>query len=142
MINIFIDTSGSMSEMGKDSGSIYIVKTILDYCEEKDITVSFFKLDGSKINDLLSLKFNEQLQIIKLAKALNTILISDGFIEIEEDFFDISFIIGIDCDERNLNKISKKIFEPENIIQALEYLLFQNNILENVISNKNDEDEW
>ena len=88
MINIFIDTSGSMSEMGKDSGSIYIVKTILDYCEEKDITVSFFKLDGSKINDLLSLKFNEQLQIIKLAKALNTILISDGFIEIEEDFFD------------------------------------------------------
>jgi hypothetical protein len=142
MINIFVDTSGSMSEMGKDSGTIYIVKTILDYCEKKDITVSLFKLDGSKINDLLSLKFNEQLKIIKFERALNTILISDGFIEVEEDFFDIAFIIGIDCDERNLNKISKKIFDPENVIQALEYLLFQNNILENVILNKNDEDEW
>lgn len=40
MINIFIDTSGSMSEMGKDSGVIYIIKSIFDYCKEKNIKVT------------------------------------------------------------------------------------------------------
>lgn len=142
MINIFIDTSGSMSEMGKNTGAIYIVKSILDYCEDKRITVFLFKLDGSIVDDLLSLKFDEQLQMINLEKRLNTILISDGFIESEDNFFDISFAIGIDCDETNLNKISKRVFEPENIMQALEYLLFKNNILENAISNEDNEDEW
>ncbi len=137
MINVFIDTSGSMSEMGKDSGTIYIVNTILDYCKNSNLTVSFFKLDGSKIDDVLSLKFNEQIQNIKLEKVLNTILISDGFIESEDDLFDISIAIGIDCNQMKLKEISKRIFEPENIVQALEYLLFQNNI-----SSEKDEDEW
>ncbi len=141
MINIFIDTSGSMSEMGKDSGVIYIVKTILDYCENNGVSTSLFKLDGSKIYDLFSLKFNEKLQAITFEKVSNTILISDGFIEVEDDFFDISIAIGIDFDEKNLKKISKRIFEPENIIQALEYKIFNHN-LTNLSLEVKDKDEW
>lgn len=108
MINIFIDTSGSMSEMGKDSGVIYIIKSIFDYCKEKNIKVTLFKLDGSTIENIFSLKFNEKIQSINIDKGLNTILISDGFLESEDDFFDISFAIGIDCNKVNLNKISKE----------------------------------
>jgi len=142
MINIFIDTSGSMSEMGKDSGVIYIVISILNYCKEKNIQVAFFKLDGSTIENIFSLKFNEKIQSININKGLNTILISDGFLESEDNFFDISFAIGIDCNKVNLNKISKRVFEPENIIQSIEYLVYQNNILENIVEIEDDEDEW
>lgn len=141
MINIFIDTSGSMSEMGKDSGTLYIFKSILDYCEEKNIKISIYKLDGSKVGDILSLEFNEKIQKVNIDNILNTILISDGFLDCENDSFDISFAIGIDCDKTNLNKISKRIFESENIIQGLEYLMFQNNMMLSTI-NENNEDEW
>lgn len=141
MINIFIDTSGSMSEMGKDSGVIYIVKSILDYCKIKNIQVALCKLDGSTIENIFSLKFNEKIQSINIDKGLNTILISDGFLESEDNFFDISFAIGIDCNNVNLNKISKRVFESENIVQAVEYLVYQNNILENIME-IDDEDEW
>jgi hypothetical protein len=142
MINIFIDTSGSMSEMGKDSGVIYIVKSILDYCKIKNIQVVLCKLDGSTIENIFSLKFNEKIQSINIDKGLNTILISDGFLESEDNFFDISFAIGIDCDKANLNKISKRVFESENIVQAVEYLIYQHNILENIAETEDDEDEW
>lgn len=142
MINIFIDTSGSMSEMGKDSSVIYIIKSIFDYCKEKNIKVTLFKLDGSIIENIFSLKFNEKIQSINIDKGLNTILISDGFLESEDDFFDISFAIGIDCNKVNLNKISKRVFESENIVQAVEYLIYQNDILENIVEIEDDEDEW
>lgn len=142
MLNIFVDTSGSMSEMGKGSGVIYILKSIFDYCEEKQIEIKFYKLDSSKIENIMFLKFNDNIKVFNTKKHLNSILISDGFLETEDDFFDISFAIGIDCDKINLNKISKKVFESENIVQAVEYLLFQNNILEDMIEQEADGDEW
>ena len=141
MINIFIDTSGSMSEMGKSSGVIYIVKSILDYCKEKHIETSLFKLNGEIINDVLSLEFNERIQEINIDKVSNSILISDGLLLANNSLFDISFAIGIDCDKSNLNIISKRTFEQENIVQALEYLLFKNNALENIIVEEDDDDE-
>jgi hypothetical protein len=138
MINIFLDTTGSMSVMGKNSGSVYVVKAIQDYCEVHNIKTSLFKIDGNNIDDLFSLAFNDKISINNLDAFSNTILVSDGLLECNrEDTFDISLSIGIDSDDMNLKKISKVSFESENIIKAIEYLIFQNNI--NITK---DEDEW
>ncbi len=52
MINIYLDTSGSMSEMGKDSALVYLAKSVEDYCSFKGITTTIFTLDGNIIKDL------------------------------------------------------------------------------------------
>ena len=46
MINIFLDTTGSMSVMGKNSGSVYIVKSIEDYCSQNKIVTNLYMLLG------------------------------------------------------------------------------------------------
>lgn len=51
MINIYLDTTGSMMEMGKDSALIYIAKSIEDYCSFKDINTTFFT--SAKSNEIL-----------------------------------------------------------------------------------------
>jgi hypothetical protein len=143
MINIFIDTSGSMSEMGKDSGTIYISKSIQDYCKQKSLETLFYKLDGSIIDNLTSLEFNDSFNEHIISDLANSILISDGLLELKNDFlFDISLTIGIDANINNLEKVSKRVFEPENIVQSIEYLIYQNNILENIVKIEDDEDEW
>ena len=145
MINIFIDTSGSMSEMGKGSGAIYVVKSIQDYCEFNSIKSNVYKLDGSIVDNILSIEFNENINInllrdfIRNETLVGNILVSDGLFD--EEILDntVSISIGVDADLYNLEKVSLNIFEPENIIEALEYLQFTNSD-----SNKEeeDDDEW
>jgi len=147
MINIFIDTSGSMSEMGKGSGVIYVVKSIQDYCEFNSVKSNVYKLDGSIVSDILSIKFNENINInllrdfIRNENLVGNILVSDGLFD--EEILDntVSISIGIDADLYNLEKVSLNVFEPENIIEALEYLQFTNSD-SNINKEEEDDDEW
>lgn len=143
MINIYIDTSGSMLEMGKDSALLYLAKSIEDYCSFKDINTNFFTLDTQVIKDLTSIKFSNDIKLDTNNIKSNSILISDGLFKSEEEsIFDISFSIGIDSDTLNLKKISTKVFSNDNIIDGLEYLIFTNNLLNSNITQEEDDDEW
>ena len=143
MINIYIDTSGSMLEMGKDSALLYLAKSIEDYCSFKDINTNFFTLDTQVIKDLTSIKFSNDIKLDTNNIKSNSILLSDGLFKSEEEsIFDISFYIGIDSDTLNLKKISTKVFSNDNIIDGLEYLIFTNNLLNSNITQEEDDDEW
>ena len=143
MINIYIDTSGCMLEMGKDSALLYLAKSIEDYCSFKDINTNFFTLDTQVIKDLTSIKFSNDIKLDTNKIKSNNILISDGLFKSEEEsIFDISFSIGIDSDTLNLKKISTKVFSNDNIIDGLEYLIFTNNLLNSNITQEEDDDEW
>jgi hypothetical protein len=145
MINVYIDTTGSMVEMGKDSATMYIVKSIEDYCRFKSIETSFYKLDGTKITTLEKIIFSNDLKLNFDIILENNILISDGLFDFEhENLFDVSIDVGIDANQLHLNKISKKLFSHDNIIMALEYLIYNNQLLENSLKtpDEDDEDEW
>ena len=147
MINIFIDTSGSMSEMGKDSGAMYVVKSIQDYCEFHSVKSNLYKFDGNIVSDIHSIKFNKNINInllrnfIKSKNLVGNILVSDGLFDEETLDNTIAIAIGVDADIYNLEKISLTVFEPENIIGALEYLLFINNDSNN-IEEEDEDDDW
>jgi len=146
MINIFIDTSGSMSEMGKGSGAIYVVKSIQDYCEFNSVESSAYKFDGNLVSDIHAIQFNENINInllrdfIKSKNLVGNILVSDGLFDKVSLENIVSISIGIDADVYNLKKVSSTVFEPENIIGALEYLLFINNDSNNI--KEEDDDDW
>ncbi len=144
MINIYLDISGSMTEMGKDSALVYLAKSIEDYCDFKSINTTIFTLDGNIIKDLKSIQYSNDIKLDINNIKSNSILLSDGLFKSEkENIFDISIAIGIDSDIINLKKISKKIFSNDNILAGLEYLLFENNLLSSNITNEeDDEDEW
>ena len=147
MINIFIDTSGSMSEMGKDSGAIYVVKSIQDYCEFHNVKTNLYKFNGYTVSDVTSIKFNENIDIgvlkefIKSKNLVGNILISDGLFNEEKLDDMVSISIGIDADIFNLKKVSSKVFEVENIIEAVEYLLFIHKESTSV-QEEDDDDDW
>ena len=144
MINIYIDTTGSMTEMGKNSAAIYIAKSIQDYCNFKSIENYFYKLDGTSIKDLPSMPFSNDIRTnINDAKE-NSILISDGLFKAEDKkIFDIAISVGIDADLLNLKKNSKKLFDNNNVLSALEYIIFHNNLLESTSKESEEEnDEW
>jgi len=148
MINIFIDTSGSMSEMGKDSGAMYVVKSIQDYCEFHSVKSNLYKFDGNIVSDIYSIQFNENINInslrnfIKSKNLVGNILVSDGLFD--EEILDntIAIAIGVDADIYNLEKVSLTVFEPENIIGALEYLRFINNDSKNIEEEEDEDDGW
>jgi len=144
MINIYIDISGSMTEMGKNSAVLYIAKSIQDYCYLKSIENCFYKLDGSIIKDLPSIEFSNDIKMNITDIVENNILISDGLFDFEnKKIFDIAISVGIDADFLNLKKISKKAFGNDDILSALEYLIFHNDLLEITTKElEEDEDEW
>ena len=146
MINIYLDTSGSMSEMGKDSALVYLAKSIEDYCNFKGINSIFFTLDGNIIKDLKFIQYSNNIKLDTNNIKPDSILLSDGLFNTEkENIFNIAISIGIDSDTINLKKISTKLFSNDNILAGLEYLLFTNNLLSlNITSEEeeDDEDEW
>jgi len=145
MINIYLDTSGSMSEMGKDSSLVYLAKSIEDYCNFKGINSIFFTLDGNIIKDLKFIQYSNNIKLDTNNIKPDSILLSDGLFNIEkENIFDIAISIGIDSDTINLKKISTKLFSNDNILAGLEYLLFTNNLLSLNVAyeEEDDEDEW
>jgi len=144
MINIYIDTTGSMTEMGKNSAVLYIAKSIEDYCDFQSIENYFYKLNGNIIKDLPSMEFSNDIKINISDTIENSILISDGLFKSEDEkVFDISILVGIDADLLNLKKISKKVFDNDNVLSALEYLIFHNNLLKKISKELEEEnDEW
>jgi len=144
MINIYLDTSGSMSEMGKDSALLYLAKSIEDYWSFKGINTTIFTLDGNVIKNLKFIKYVNDIKLDTNNIKSNSILLSDGLFYSEKEYiFDIAVSIGIDRDTTNLKKISTKVFSSDNILAGLEYLLFENNLLpSNITSKEDDEDEW
>jgi len=145
MINIYIDTTGSMTEMGKNSAVLYIAKSIQDYCVFNSIETSFYKLDGTKILDLPSMKYSNEIAINFEDCIKNSIILSDGLFPFEnETIFDIAISIGIDADLNNLKIISKKVFTNDEVLSALEFLLFHNTLQLDTIeeSKEDDDDEW
>jgi hypothetical protein len=145
MINIYLDTSGSMSEMGKDSALVYLAKSIEDYCSFKGINTIFFTLDENVVKDLKSIQYSNDIKLDTNNIKPDSILLSDGLFNTEkENIFDIAISIGIDSDTVNLKKISTKVFLNDNILAGLEYLLFANDLLSlNITSEEeDDEDEW
>jgi len=141
VINIYLDTTGSMLEMGKDSALVYIAKSIEDYCNLKQLQCSFYKLDTTNISKLESIKFSNDIQLKIENIQQKSILISDGLFDFNEDtIFDLSISIGVDADLLKLKKISKKIFDNDNVLSALEYIIFKYDLLDSKI--KEDEDEW
>jgi len=142
MINIVLDTTGSMSVMGKNSGAIYVVKSIQDYCEVHNIKTTLLKLDGSVIKDLININFSDKISLDNSVNFFNTILISDGLFESDkENIFDTSILLGIDANNSKLARLAHKVYENENIIAALEYMIYKNNINPN-INEEEDDDEW
>ena len=144
MINIYIDTTGSMTEMGKNSAVLYIAKSIQDYCDFKSIENCFYKLDGTSIKNLPSMQFSNNIRMNISDFVENSILLSDGLFDSENKrIFDIAISVGIDADLLNLKKISKKSFGNDDILSALEYLIFHNNLLETTTKELEEEnDEW
>lgn len=145
MINIYLDTSGSMTEMGKDSALLYIAKSIEDYCNFKSIETLFFKLNGEIIKELTNIEYLNDIKLETQSIKENSILLSDGLFNVDtEDIFDISISIGIDSDIFNLKKISNKVFSNDELLAALEYLLFQNSLLDSCpeVEEEVDDDEW
>ncbi len=144
MINVYIDTTGSMTEMGKDSAVLYIAKSIQDYCDFKNIQTSFYKLDNTEILKLEAINFSNDIQLNIGSIQSNSILIGDGLFEFEDQkIFDISLSIGIDSDLLSLKKVSKKVFDNDSVLSALEYLIYHNNLLDNNSKEvEEDNDEW
>ncbi len=143
MINIYLDTSGSMFEMGKDSAQLYIAKSIKDYSNFKGLNTTFFTLNGTIMKDLTLIKYSNEIKLETKNIKSNSILLSDGLFHSEEEhIFNMAISIGIDSDTSNLKKISTKVFSSDNILAGLEYLLFANNLLNSNITQKDDEDEW
>ena len=133
MINVYLDASGSMTEMGKDQGSAYVAKSVIDYCKAYGIEVVIKRLDGNIMKDLGKLSGSI---------AENSILLSDGLFECEnENMFDITIAIGIDSDRKLLEKISVKTFQSDDLLKALEYLIFNYGV---ALSSKQvtSDDEW
>jgi hypothetical protein len=144
MINIYVDTTGSMTEMGKDSAVLYIAKSIQDYCDFKCIENYFYKLDGTRIKYLPSMQFSNDIRMNISNVIENSILISDGLFDSEDkETFDVAISVGIDADLLNLKRISKKMFDNDSVISALEYLIFHNNLLETTLKeSEEDNNEW
>jgi len=149
MINIFIDTSGSMSEMGKDSGTIYVVKSIQDYCEFNNIKNCLYRFDGEAIDIVHEITFDKNIDIEILHKTIvngsyiYNIVITDGSFNNSMKFEkSVAISIGIDADTYLLEKSFSKLFEAENIIEAVEYLSFLNNEQTDVVKKEDDDDEW
>lgn len=142
MINIYIDTTGSMTEMGKNSAVLYIAKSIEDWCGFKSIENCLYQLNGTVIKDLISLSFSNDIKIDFKSELENSILISDGLFETEDiKIFDVAISVGIDANLFNLEKISQKLFTSDNVLSALEYLIFHNDLLKTE-TNEEDDDEW
>jgi len=142
MINIYLDTSGSMTEMGKDSALVYLAKSIEDYCDFKSIQTTVLTLDGNSIKNLKSIHYSNEIKLDTNNIKLNSILLSDGLFHSEKgNIFDIAISIGIDSDISNLKKISTKLFSSDNVLTGLEYLLFTNNLLSSNITNEEDDED-
>lgn len=136
-MKIIIDTSTSMLELGKKDSMLYIVKSIQDYLDFNDYKYEVYDLEGNAV-DIQQLDFTANLDFNLEKLDERTILVSDGLFQVEDEIKKgVSIKVGIDADEINLHKITNKVFDSENIIEALETLYYFEGNTKEV-----DNDEW
>ena len=107
MIKIYIDNSGSMSEMDKLDVAKYIARGIKN--------AEIYTLNGNKV-ELDSIKFDNN-KIYNVTNDGFKILLSDGLADFDEIKFDIAFAIGIDADKKMLEKVANKVFDIDDIME-------------------------
>ncbi len=123
-IDIYIDQSTSMIELGKNDSVEIVLKSLKEQFEDLKIPYivkEFTKIDLSTIKD-------------------NTILVSDGLFKAQEIKKGIAIAVGIDANINNLKQVSKKVFEVDKITKVDDYILYNFEISEE--NKKEDEDEW
>ena len=133
-MNIYVDLSGSMFEMGGKSALEYILKSFKDYSDFKEIECDFFDFEGKKV-DIFNLNPKKSdIKNLKLKEGFN-VLISDGYLKrVKLDIYAIAFSGAANI--RNLNFIAKEVFDESNIIKVVEKYISLNKEI------KEDNDEW
>ncbi|WP_163533315.1 hypothetical protein [Helicobacter suis] len=104
MITLIIDTSGSMLELGKEAGVLHLACTLKQAC--KSLGVDF--------------------KVLPLKEASGEfkagILLSDGLFK-KEISVCTAVGVGVDVNRTHLKEISQAYFEPEEILNALVFVL-------------------
>lgn len=137
MINIILDTSGSMSE--RKSALFYTANTVGQYCDILGIDIKFYNLKGECLASLLDIKFFNDECVFKHME--NSVFISDGFQKINDTQFDGIILIGMDSSSEKYKNNSTIIEKAENAIKVIDYIVSLKCISKNS-TQRDEEDEW
>jgi hypothetical protein len=140
MIKILVDTSFSMKELGKKDSIEMVLKSLIDELNLNNLEYKILDFEGRDIDFKNFLLNNKQLNFDLLDN--NTILISDGLFEVKNLQKGISIAVGIDADFSNLENLTKKVFNIDEILKVMDYVLYHFDISENKSNLTEDEDEW
>ena len=140
MIKILVDTSFSMKELGKKDSIEMVLKSLIDELDLNNLEYKILDFKGKNIDFKNFSLNNKQLNFDLLDN--NTILISDGLFEVKNLQKGISIAIGIDANFSNLESLTKKVFNVDELLKVMDYILYNFNISENKINLMEDEDEW
>jgi len=139
MIKILVDTSFSMNELGKKDSIEMVLKSLIDELNLNNLEYKILDFEGKDIDFRNFSLNNKQLNFDLLDN--NTILISDGLFEVKNLQKGISIAIGIDADFSNLKSLTKKVFNIDEILKVMDYVLYHFDISESKI-NLTEDDEW
>jgi len=140
MIKILVDTSFSMKELGKKDSIEMVLKSLIDELNLNNLEYKILDFEGKDINFKNFSLNNKQLNFDLLDN--NTILVSDGLFEVKNLQKGISIAIGIDADFSNLENLTKKVFNIDEILKVMDYVLYHFDISESKINLTEDDDEW
>jgi hypothetical protein len=139
MIKILVDTSFSMKELGKKDSIEMVLKSLIDELNLNNLEYKILDFEGKNIDFKNFSLNNKQLNFDLLDN--NTILVSDGLFEVKNLQKGISIAIGIDADFSNLENLTKKVFNIDEILKVMDYVLYHFDISESKI-NLTEDDEW
>jgi hypothetical protein len=137
MIKVLVDTSFSMKELGKKDSIEMVLKSLIDEFEEYNLKYQILDFEGNDL-DYKSFKLdNKKLNFDLLDD--NTIIVSDGLFEVKDLKKGISVSIGIDANLLNLKKLTKKVFNIDEILEIIDYILFNFELMDKNLEENNDE---
>jgi hypothetical protein len=137
MIKVLVDTSFSMKELGKKDSIEMVLKSLIDEFEEYNLKYQILDFEGNDL-DYKSFKLdNKKLNFDLLDD--NTIIVSDGLFEVKDLKKGISVSIGIDASLLNLKKLTKKVFNIDEILEIIDYILFNFELMDKNLEENNDE---
>lgn len=143
-IIIIIDSSGSMNEWGKKDSLVYLLSTIKNYFNKKDLNDSkvryyIWNSELKELSEFVDLTVFKKHDIKKLqefvsrdnVKKSSIILLSDGNFKVpkkikfnKHNLYPIS--IGCDCNRLTLSSLSpvKKVYDCNSLLQILHRICF------------------
>ena len=122
MIKILVDTSFSMKELGKKDSIEMVLKSLIDELVLNGLKYKVLDFEGQEI-DFKNFSLNNKKLKFDLLDD-NTILISDGLFEVKNLQKGISIAIGIDANFSNLKSLTKKVFNIDEILKVMDYVLY------------------